>query len=246
MELNLQAILESIISGITYLPRTLILIFVPLTVGILIGTMIALIRTNKIPVLSQFFAVLIPFYQGIPVVVALLAYNLIYLMKTNDILAFFHSSKTIADIDSIYVGIFTLSLMMICSISEVMRGALLSINKGQYEAAHSVGMTKIQSLKRIIMPQVISVAIPALINTTVGLVKATSLVYAIGVLEVISGALVPSSRRYTFLEGYLAAALIYWALTILIELLYSYAEKRSSIFRTGRRQKAVIEKGAIR
>ena len=234
MKIDVQAIYESFIGGLTYLPKTLILILVPLTIGLVLGTLIALTRINKVPVLSQFFAVFIPVYQGIPIVVALMVYNLIYLMKTNDVLKFFGSSKTIADIDSIYVALFALSLMMICSISEVMRGALLSVNKGQYEASYSVGMTKPQTLRRIILPQVVSIAIPALINTTVGLIKSTSIVYAIGVAEILSGALVPSSRKYTFFEGYLAAALIYWLLTILIELMFSYLEKRTSIFRTGK------------
>ena len=233
MKLDYQAIIESLISGLTYLPKTMILIFVPLLIGILIRTGIALIRVYKVPFFSQFFAIWIPLYQGIPIVVALMAYNLIYLMKTNDILAFFHSNKTIADIDSIYVGIFALSLMAICNLSEVMRGALLSINKGQYEAAYSVGMTKRQTLRRIILPQVVPVAIPALINSTVGLIKATSIVYAIGVAELLSGALVPASRKYTFFEGYLAAAFIYWGLTVLIELLYSYTEKRANVFQSG-------------
>ncbi len=234
MKIDVQAIYESFVCGLTYLPKTLILILVPLTIGLVLGTLIALIRINKVPVLSQFFAVFIPVYQGIPIVVALMVYNLIYLMKTNDVLKFFGSSKTIADIDSIYVALFALSLMMICSISEVMRGALLSVNKGQYEASYSVGMTKPQTLRRIILPQVVSIAIPALINTTVGLIKSTSIVYAIGVAEILSGALGPSSRKYTFFEGYLAAALIYWLLTILIELMFSYLEKRTSIFRTGK------------
>ena len=236
MNIDPKAFYESLLSGLTYLPQTLILIFVPLITGIIFGTLIALIRVNKVPVLSRFFAVFIPFYQGIPIVVALLAYNLIYLMKTNDILKFFHSNKTIADIDSIYIGLLALCLMMICNISEVMRGALLSISKGQSEAAYSVGMTKVQTISRIIIPQMIPIAIPALTNTTVGLIKSTSIVYAIGVAEILSGALIPSSKTYTFFEGYLAAALIYWVLTILIELLYSYTEKRTNIFRIGKPQ----------
>lgn len=240
MQIDVKAIFESFVSGLTYLPKTLILILVPLSIGLVVGTLIALVRIYKVPVLSQFFAVFIPVYQGVPIVVALMVYNLIYLMKTNDVLKFFGSSKTIADIDSIHVGLFALSLMMICSISEVMRGALLSINKGQYEASYSVGMTKPQTLRKIILPQVISIAIPALINTTVGLIKSTSIVYAIGIAEILSGALVPSSRKYTFFEGYLAAAIIYWILTILIELLYSYLEKRTSIFKTGKTENKKI------
>lgn len=231
MKISIDAIGESFISSLNYLPRTIELILIPLLIGIIIGTFIALIRVYKIPVLSQFFSCFIPVYQGIPIVVALLIYNLLYLMKCDDILKFFHSSKTIADVDSIFVGLFALSLMMICNISEVVRGALLSIDKGQNEAAYAVGLSQVQTIRRIILPQILPVAIPMMVNNTVGLIKATSIVYAVGITEVLSGALVPASKGYTFFEGYLAAAFVYWILTVFVEVAYKYAEKKSGKFR---------------
>lgn len=231
MSISMDAVRESILSACDYLPETMELVLISLLFGIVLGTLIALIRVYKIPVLSQFFSCFIPVYQGIPIVVALLIYNLLYLMKCDDVLQFFHSSKTIADIDNIIVGLFALSLMMICNISEVVRGALLSIDKGQTEAAHAVGLSKVQTIRRILIPQAIPVAIPTMVNSTVGLIKATSIVYAVGIAEVLSGALVPASRRYTFFEGYLAAAFVYWILTIAVEVTYRFAEKKSGKFR---------------
>ena len=107
----------------------------------------------------------------------------------------------------------------------------MSIDKGQAEAAYAVGLSKVQTIRRIMIPQVIPVAIPTMVNSTVGLIKATSIVYAVGIAEVLSGALVPASRRYTFFEGYLAAALLYWILTIAVEVAYRFAEKKSGKFR---------------
>lgn len=231
MNLNIEAIGESFLSASGYLPQTLALVLIPLLAGIIFGTLTALARVYKIPVLSQFFACFIPIYQGIPIVVALLIYHLVYLMKCDDVLKFFHSSKTIADVDNSIVGLFALSLMMVCNVSEVMRGALLSIDTGQTEAAYAAGLSKVQTIRRILLPQIIPVAIPMMVNTTVGLIKATSIVYAVGIAEVLSGALVPASKRYTFFEGYLAAALLYWILTIAVELAYQLAEKKSGKFR---------------
>jgi L-cystine transport system permease protein len=231
MDIKVGAIAESFVEALKYLPQTLKLILVPLAIGIIIGTLVALIRVYKVPVLSQFFAVFIPFYQGIPIAVALVIYNLIYLMKCDDILRFFHSSKTIADTDSIVIGYFALSLMMICGISEVVRGALLSVDKGQSEAAYVVGLNTPQTIRRIILPQIIPVVLPPLLNSTVGLIKGTSIVYTIGIAEILSGALVPASKKYTFFEGYLAAALVYWILTIIVELLFKLAEKKAGKFR---------------
>lgn len=231
MSISIDAVRESMISACGYLPKTIELILIPLLFGIVLGTLIAFIRVYKVPVLSQFFACFIPVYQGIPIVVSMLIFNLLYLMKCNDVLRFFHSSKTIADIDNIVVGLFALSLMMVCNISEVVRGALLSIDKGQAEAAYAVGLSKIQTIRRIMIPQMVPVAIPTMVNNTVGLIKATSIVYAVGIAEVLSGALVPATRRYTFFEGYLAAALLYWILTVIVETAYRFAEKKSGKFR---------------
>lgn len=231
MNVSIDAIKESFISALAYFPKTLELVLIPLLVGIVIGTLIALARVYKVPVLSQFFACFIPVYQGIPIVVALLIYNLLYLQKCDDILKFFHSNKTIADVDAIIVGLFALSMMTICMISETVRGAFLSIDKRQTEAAYAVGLSKLQTVKRIIIPQIIPVAIPTMVNNTVGLIKATSIVYAVGIVEVLSGALVPASKKYTFFEGYLAAALVYWIFTIVVEIIYKYAESKTSKFR---------------
>lgn len=231
MNISVDAIKESFISGLEYLPKTLELVFVSLLLGIIFGTLIALARVYKVPVLSQFFSCFIPVYQGIPVLVSLLIFNLIYFVKGSDILRFFHSSKTLADADNSIVGYLALTLMAVCAISEVMRGALFSIDKGQNEAAYAVGLSKVQAIRRIVIPQMIPVAIPSLVNVTVGLIKATSIVYTISIVEVLAGALTPSSIKYTFFEGYLAAALIYWLLTIIFEIAFKCIEKKVGKFR---------------
>lgn len=231
MNIRVDAIGESLVYAIKYLPETLKLIFIPLTIGLLIGTVTALIRVYRIPVLSQFLALFITIYQGIPIVVALFLYNILFLMKFNDIFEALHITKTIADIDSIWIGIFALTMSAVCTISEVMRGTLLSIDKGQNEAGFAVGLTKVQIVRRIILPQVVPVAIPPLVNSIVGLIKGSSIVYVIGIAEVLSGALIPSARRYTFFEGYLAAALVYWGLTVIIEKLGTLIEEHSGKFR---------------
>jgi L-cystine transport system permease protein len=94
-----------------------------------------------------------------------------------------------------------------------------------------VGLNTPQTIRRIILPQIIPVVLPPLLNSTVGLIKGTSIVYTIGIAEILSGALVPASKKYTFFEGYLAAALVYWILTIIVELLFKLAEKKAGKFR---------------
>ncbi len=231
MNFNLAHFNESLVYGLKYLPNTLRLVFVPLAIGLILGTVIALVRVYKVPVLCKLLAVFVTVYQGVPIVVALMIYNLVFMLKFNDLASLLHLKKSISDVDNIWVGIFALSLMAVCSISEAVRGALLSIDNGQNEAGYSVGLTKIQTIKRIILPQMVPVAIPMLINNVVGLIKGSSVVMAIGIVEIVAGATIPSSRTYSFFEGYVAAAIIYWVFTIVIEYLAQRLRQYTGKFR---------------
>lgn len=231
MNFNFQNFKESLIYGLAYLPNTLRLVFIPLVIGLTFGTVIALVRVYKVPVIGWLMAVFVTVYQGIPIVVALMIYNLIFMLKFNDLAAFLNLKRSISDMNNIWVGIFALSMAAVCSISEAVRGALLSIDKGQNEAGYSVGLTTIQTIQRIIIPQMIPVAIPMLINNVVGLIKASSVVMAIGIVEIVAGATIPSSRTYSFFEGYVAAAVIYWVFTVVVESLAQKLKQYTGKFR---------------
>lgn len=231
MNFNTAHFYESFLYGIKYFPNTLRLVFIPLAIGLTLGTVIALARVYKVPVLCKLLGAFVTVYQGVPIVVALMIYNLVFMLKFNDLAGFLHIKTKAADVDNIWVGIFALSLTAVCSISEAIRGALLSIDKGQDEAGYSVGLTKVQTIRRIIIPQMIPAAIPTLINHVVGLIKASSVVMAIGIIEIVAGATIPSSRTYSFFEGYVAAAVIYWAFTIMIEYLAKVLRRHTGRFR---------------
>ncbi|WP_099466617.1 amino acid ABC transporter permease [Konateibacter massiliensis] len=231
MNFNIAHFNESLIYGIKYLPNTLKLVFIPLVMGLILGTAVALVRAYKVPVFAKLLAGVVTIYQGVPIVVALMIYNLLFMLKFNDLAKLLHIQSSVADVDNIWVGIFALTLMAVCSMSEAIRGALLSIDHGQNEAGYSVGLTKVQTIRRIIIPQMIPVVIPTLINNVVGLIKASSVVMAIGITELVAGATIPSSRTYSFYEGYVAAAVLYWGLTIIIENLAGILRKHTGKFR---------------
>jgi L-cystine transport system permease protein len=231
MNIQLPDLIASLKSGIYYLPATIILSFVPLAAGLIFGTLIALVQVFKVPVLNKIFAVFVSIYSGIPSVVALLVYNLLYMTQFNKVMAFFGSRLTVRDVNPIYVALFTFSLSSIVLMSETIRGAFLSIDEGQFEAGHSVGLTTRQILQRIILPQVVPVILPPLTNHVVGSVKNTSVVMTIGVMDVLNGAIVPAETTYRFLEGYIAAAIIYWAVNVLLEFLLRRLEIYTGKFR---------------
>ncbi|HAH62890.1 MAG TPA: amino acid ABC transporter permease [Treponema sp.] len=231
MNIQLPDLIASLKSGFQYLPTTFILSFVPLSAGLFFGTLIALAQIFKVPVLKKVFSIFVSIYSGIPSVVALLIYNLLYITQFNKIMAFFGSSLTVRDVNPVYVALFTFSLSSIVLMSETIRGALLSVDKGQFEAGYSVGLTTRQILHLIVFPQVVPVILPPLTNHVVGSVKNTSIVMTIGVMDVLNGAIVPAETTYRFLEGYIASALIYWAVNALLEFLLRRLEKHTGKFR---------------
>jgi len=112
--------------------------------------------------------------------------------------------------------------------SEVFRSSIQTIDRGQFEAAYSIGMTTFQAIKRIIFPQSLVAAIPNLGNIFISLIKATSLAFAVKVVEIMAISKVIANDGYRYLEMYLVASLIYWILCFFFERLFVVIEKKLS------------------
>jgi cystine transport system permease protein len=110
--------------------------------------------------------------------------------------------------------------------AEVVRAAILSVPKGQWEAAYTVGMNRTRTLTRIILPQAARVSVPPLSNTFISLVKDTSLTSLILVTELFKVAQQIASTTYQFMVLYLAAALVYWVFCLLLSFGQSALERR--------------------
>ncbi|PBB06484.1 amino acid ABC transporter permease [Salimicrobium humidisoli] len=110
--------------------------------------------------------------------------------------------------------------------SETIRASILSVNKGQWEAASSIGMSYMQSLRRVILPQAARVSIPPLSNSFIGLVKETSLASTILVSEMFRKAQEIVATTYTPLLLYIEAAAIYWAICFVLSLIQGGIENK--------------------
>ncbi|MBD8703405.1 ABC transporter permease subunit [Frigoribacterium sp. CFBP 13712] len=110
--------------------------------------------------------------------------------------------------------------------AEVIRAAILSVPKGQWEAAHTIGMSRGLALRRIILPQAARVSVPPLSNTFISLVKDTSLASVILVVELFRQAQQIASVSNEFLLIYLEAALVYWVICLILSFGQDALEKR--------------------
>lgn len=131
------------------------------------------------------------------------------------------------DLPTMVFVVITFSLQMAAILSEVMRSAYESIDKGQFEAAVSVGLTHAQAYRRIVFPQAFVVALPNFGNALLELLKEGSLAYTIGLVDVMGKAelIVSSNHNAHALEVYLGLSIIYWVLSIIIEQTFLRLEK---------------------
>lgn len=217
-------------AAIRYVPVTLELALVPFIIGTIFGTIIALVRLYNVKFIAKILQVIVVIIKGVPVVLQILIVYFAVLQCFDGIAKSFHLAIRAKNINSVYIGLFALSFFATAYISEAIRGALIAVKKGQYEAGYSVGLTKIQTLRRIILPQAIPVAIPMLCSNLIGLVKGSSLVFMISVTDLLNGALITANSNYKFLEAYVAAAIVYWVLCIVIERVFYSLEKKSYSF----------------
>jgi L-cystine transport system permease protein len=217
MVFSVEYAIASFKVAVTYIPVTLELSIIPLFIGIVLGTVIAVCRQFHEPFIGKALDILIPILKGIPLVLYLFIVNFMVL-KPMDLLAkSVHWVDIFRLMDKKYIGIIAISIYAVVIISETMRSALLSVEKDQYEAAYSVGLTRYQTLKRIVLPQAMPFAVPVLCNNFIGLVKGSAIVYLITVVDVMNGALTTAQINYRFLEAYIAAAIIYWIICVSIE-----------------------------
>lgn len=142
-----------------------------------------------------------------------------------------------------FVGI-TLGLFNIAIMSEIMKSAYLSVNRGQYEAAISNGFTAWQAIVRIVLPQAFRISIPNVDNTIITLLKEGTLGYTIGLIDCMGRANQQNALTYQnhILEIYIALAVLYWALTLLLDKGFKWIDGKMSYSSRRKIRKAFMSK----
>lgn len=133
-------------------------------------------------------------------------------------------------IDTAIFVVVTFTLQFAAIMSEVIRSSYLAVNKGQFEAAVSVGLTPFQAYRRIIFPQALVIALPNFGNGMISLLQEGALAYTIGLIDIVGKAnlIIASNINAHALEIFIALALIYWVLSIVIEKFFAMLEKNFS------------------
>ncbi|WHY68797.1 amino acid ABC transporter permease [Neobacillus sp. SuZ13] len=215
------------------LPITLILTVVPLLIGFLIGIAVALVRVYQVKFLYRAANGYVSFFRGTPIIMHVMLIYFGFPLLINQISERFDLGIQANSIPIILFVLTALSLAAGAYLSEIIRSGILSVSNGQLEAAYSVGMTSFQAMIRIILPQALAQSIPNFTNIFVGFLHTSSIAFLVSEKEVTGAANIVASTNLKFLEAFIAAGMIYWGLTIIVEGISFLLEKRVTAYNRG-------------
>ena len=211
------------------LPVTLELAFLAMIIGLVLGLILAIIKIKQIPVLKQIAGLFVSIVRGTPVLVQLYIVYFGVPMFFKYINTKYGTNLAVANIPGFVYAVLALGLNSSAFSSEMIRSALLSVDKGQVEAAHALGMTYGQTLRRIIIPEALTVALPTIGNSLISAIKGTSLAFTCAVVEITAQGKIIGGRNYRYFEVYCSLAIIYWIVTVIIEQILKFTEKKLAI-----------------
>ena len=226
---DFQQVIHNVPELLAYLPITLELAVLSMVIGLLLGLVLAIIKIKQIPVLKQLTAIFVSIVRGTPVLVQLYIVYFGVPMFLKHLNRKYGTNLAVADIPGFVYAVMALGLNSSAFSSEMIRSALMSVGKGQIEAANALGMTYGQALRRIIIPEALTVALPTIGNSFISAIKGTSLAFTCAVVEMTAQGKIIGGRNYRNFEVYCSLAIIYWVVTVVIEQILKFLEKKLAI-----------------
>ncbi|AJE46845.1 amino acid ABC transporter permease [Celeribacter indicus] len=189
-----------------YVPLTLAMAGAGMVLALLLASLLAVERVFPLRWLDWLVVLFISFFRGTPLLVQLFLfyYGLPQVVSV------------LTNIDGVTAAIMGLTLHFAAYMAETIRAAILGVDRSQWEAARSIGMTQWQMMRRIILPQAARVAAPTLVNYFIDMIKGTSLAFTLGVTEMMGAAQKEAAGSFLYFEAFLVVAIIYWGMVELL------------------------------
>ncbi|UWQ45866.1 amino acid ABC transporter permease [Leisingera aquaemixtae] len=191
---------------LSYVPITLAMAGASMVLALALASLLAVERVIKVPVLDNLVVLFISFFRGTPLLVQLF----LFYFGLPQLL------PALANINGVTAAIMGLTLHFAAYMAESIRAAIAGVDRSQWEAAQSIGMTQAQMMRRIILPQAARIAAPTLVNYFIDMIKGTSLAFTLGVTEMMGAAQKEAAGSFLYFEAFLVVAVIYW---IMVEAL---------------------------
>ncbi|MEZ2409409.1 polar amino acid transport system permease protein [Bosea sp. OAE752] len=224
IEWNYVAEFLTVQAIMTGLVNTIVMAILAMLLGIALGVVFAVMRLSANPVLSMTAVGYIWFFRAVPALLQLLLwFNLALVFPTIGIPGLF-SFKTVEVMTPFVAALLGLGIQQGAFTAEVVRAGLLSVDNGQYEAAQTLGMTRLKLLRRIIMPQAMRVIVPPIGNEFIGMVKLTSLASVIQFAEILHSAQNIYYANSRVIELLIVAAIWYLVVVTVLSLIQGRIE----------------------
>ena len=224
--MDLDYISKTFLETLKGVPTTLIIMIVAMILSFLPALFLALGQIYKVKGVRTFSLVYLAFIRATPPILLILFFYSLFPSLLNQFLKSIGSDVDIFKLNPIYYAFIIYSLMTTGSLSEILRSAILTVDKGQLEAAQVIGLTTSQSYVRIVFPQAVRSALPNLANLVINIVKGTSLVFVMTIKDITAIARVEASYGYQYFESYFVIFLQYILICGLIQWGFSLLEKR--------------------
>lgn len=196
---------------------TIELTIASMIIGTVIGIFLALFKISHIKILNYISGFYISVFRGTPLLLQIIF--IYYTLPSFGI-----------ELSPITAGIIALSLNFAAYMAETIRGGILAIEVGQFEASKALGFNYFQTMSRIILPQTIRIILPPVGNLTVAMLKDTSLVSAISLVELMRAAQQMYSTTFRPVETFILAGVFYFIMTTVLTRMYIFIEKKLTIY----------------
>ncbi|HEM3610020.1 TPA: amino acid ABC transporter permease [Streptococcus suis] len=220
--MDIQYIISTYLKTLAGVPVTLGIMLVSIILSFFPALFLALGRHYKVKGVTSFSIIYLAFIRSTPQILLILFFYSLFPSLLNNL--FKGNGINVFNIPPIAYAFVIFSLMTIGSLSEIIRSAILTVDKGQLEAAQAIGLTNSQAYIRIVFPQALRSALPNLCNLVINLVKGTSLVFVMTVKDITAIAKVEAAYGYQYFESYLVIFLMYILICGLIQFLFNKLE----------------------
>ena len=227
--MDLNYIVNTFLVTLKGIPVTLIIMVVAILLSFIPSLLLALGQIYKVWGVRTFSVVYLAFIRATPPILLILFFYSLFPSLLNQIFKSLGSQVDVFKFNPLYYAFIIYSMMTTGSLSEILRSAILTVDKGQLEAAQAIGLTNFQAYRRVVFPQALRSALPNLANLVINLVKGTSLVFVMTVKDITALAKVEASHSYQYSESYLVIFVIYLIICGLIQWMFRSLEKRYAL-----------------
>lgn len=225
--MNVDYIVATFIKALAGVPVTLGIMLVAILLSFLPALFLALGRLYKVRGVTSFSVIYLAFIRSTPPILLILFFYSLFPSILNAVLK--DTGLKVFELNPIVYAFIIFSLMTTGSLSEIIRSAILTVDKGQLEAAQAIGLTNTQAYLRIVFPQALRSALPNLCNLVINLVKGTSLVFVMTVKDITAIAKVEAAYGYQYFESYFVIFIIYIIICGSIQHLFKRPEHQVAL-----------------